>query len=196
MGVILHRPLLLIFALFLLPTGCRSLQSPQQQLFTAAEKGDLESIRSSVERGADTNQRRAGNETPLGVLLRQYKTASPDKQEEIEKAVTCLLSKGADPNALHHGFTPLQIATGQGSEVIVSRLIAFGANPDLETRAGLAPIWQAVYDNNYRIGLELLKNGANPNSLNAQGQTPLEYLKERGFRHTKLMLYLRHYGGK
>lgn len=196
MGVILHRALPLIFAMLLLPVGCRSLQSPQQELFTAAEKGDLESIRSSVERGADTNRRRAGNETPLGVLLQQYKTAGSDKQEEIEKAVTCLLDKGADPNALHHGFTPLQIATGQGSEVIVSRLIAFGANPDLETRAGLAPIWQAVYDNNYRIGLELLKNGANPNALNEKGQTPLEYLKERGFRHTKLMLYLRHYGGK
>lgn len=149
-----------------------------------------------MERGANPNKRRAGNETPLGILLLQYKASSPDKREEIEQAATCLLQHGADPNALHHGFTPLQIATGQGSEVIVSRLIAFSANPDLETRAGLAPIWQAVYDNNYRIGLELLKNGANPNAPNEKGQTPLEYLKERGFRHTKLMLYLRHYGGK
>ena len=149
-----------------------------------------------MERGAAPNKREHINETPLGILLQQYKASSPDKREEIEQAATSLLNKGADPNALHHGFTPLQLATGQGSEVIVSRLITYGANPSLETKAGLAPIWQAVYDNNYRIGLELLKNGANPNSLNAQGQTPLEYLKERGFRHTKLMLYLRHYGGK
>ena len=149
-----------------------------------------------MERGADPNKREHINETPLGILLQQYKASSPDKREEIEQAATSLLNKGADPNALHHGFTPLQIATGQGSEVIVSRLITYGANPSLETKAGLAPIWQAVYDNNYRIGFELLKNGANPNSLNAQGQTPQEYLKERGFRHTKLMLYLRHYGGK
>lgn len=190
------RPLLVFLALFLLPTGCRSLQSPQQELVTAASTGDLEALRHAMERGADPNKRTTGNETPLGILLLQYKAGSPDKKEEIEQAATCLLDNGAAPDALHHGFTPLQIATGQGSERIVSRLITYGSNPSLETKAGLAPIWQAVYDNNYRIGLELLKNGANPNSPNAQGQTPLEYLKERGFRHTKLMLHLRHYGGK
>lgn len=96
---------------------------------------------------------------------------------------------------LHHGFTPLQIATGQGSDVIVVELLRCKANPSRETAAGLAPIWQAVYTNNYRIGMELLRAGANPNATDAKGRTPLEYLRSCGYQRTRLMIMLRHYGG-
>lgn len=189
------RLLPLLLSVLLLPISCRSQLPPQQALAAAASNGNLDSICNAVERGASPNLRRAGNETPLGLLIQGYKRSTPDRQKEIEEAVTYLLARGAAPNALHHGFTPLQIATGQGSNVIVSRLLTFGADPNMETRAGLAPIWQAVYDNNYTIGLTLLKAGANPNAKNTQGQTPLEYMKSKGYSRTRLMLHLRYYGG-
>lgn len=190
-----RRALPLLLSVLLLPISCRSQLPPQQELAAAASNGSLDSIRHALERGASPNLYRAGNETPLGLLIQGYKRSTPDRQKEIEEAVSYLLARGADPNALHHGFTPLQIATGQGSDVIVSRLLTFGADPDMDTRAGLAPIWQAVYDNNYTIGLTLLKAGANPDAKNTQGQTPLEYLKSKGYSRTRLMLHLRYYGG-
>lgn len=187
---------LFVLLLLLLSPGCISLMSAGEELVSGVKKGDYNSVRHALERGADPNMDVHGNETPLGILIRQYKKSDENKRRKIEKAVACLLDNGADPNALHHGFTPLVIATGQGSPVIVSRLLTYGADPSQETRAGLAPIWQAVYDNNHEIGHMLLLSGANPNSLNTEGQTPLEYLRACGYQKRKIMLYLRQFGGR
>ncbi len=180
---------------FMLLCSCRSTDAMNQDLFSAIARADKEAIQQALHYGASANAVQYGNETALGMLISQYKRSHEDRRDRIETAATLLLEQGADANALHHGFTPLQIATGQGSERLVSRLLVYGAAPDLETQAGLAPIWQAVFDNNYKIGYALLKGGANPNSLNAAGQTPLQYLKARGFQRTRLMLHLRDYGG-
>lgn len=181
--------------LLLLPLSCRSVDSMNYELLEAAAKADQQAMQQLLHEGASPNATRHGKETALGLLISQYKRSHLDRRKRIEDTATEMLSSGADANALHHGFTPLQIATGQGSEVIVSRLLTYGADPDQETRAGLAPIWQAVFDNNYQIGLILLQAGADPNTLNEKGQTPLQYLQSRGFQKTRLMLYLRQYGG-
>lgn len=182
--------------LLLLPLSCRSVNSLNSEFLAAAASADQQSMQQLLQEGASPNATRHDRETALGLLISQYKRSHLDRRKRIEDTATVLLAGGADANALHHGFTPLQIATGQGSEVIVSRLLTYGADPNLETRAGLAPIWQAVFDNNYKIGLILLQAGANPNALNTRGQTPLQYLRAGGFQKTKLMLYLRQYGGK
>ena len=192
----LHH-ILCIF-LFLL-TACQNLVEQQQilnrQMMQAAQSADDELLENLLNRGANPNAVRNRNETALGLLMRHYKRSHLDKRERIESAVAILLSKGADANALHHGFTPLQIATGQRSEGLVNMLLQHGANPSSATRAGLAPIWQTVYDNNYKIGRRLLEAGANPNALNSSGQTPLQYLRSKGYIKTRLMLDLRKYGG-
>ncbi len=181
--------------LLLLPLSCRSVDSLNKEFLAAAAGADQQSMQQLLHEGADPNATRHGGETALGLLISQYKRSHEDRRKRIEDTATELLAGGADANALHHGFTPLQIATGQGSEAIVSRLLTYGADPDQETRAGFAPIWQAVFDNNYQIGLILLQAGADPNTLNETGQTPLQYLQSRGFQKTRLMLYLRQYGG-
>lgn len=194
---------LLRFHIFLLCisslTACKCIewqqQGQDQKLRQAAKTADTEKLEQLLKNGANPNAAFYKKETLTGLLIQQYKRSNAAQRVSIENAVSLLLRCGADPNALHHGFTPLQIATGQGSQVIVSRLLTFGANPNKETRAGLAPIWQAVYDNNYTIGLTLLKAGANPNAKNTLGQTPLEYLKSKGYSRTRLMLHLRYYGG-
>ena len=184
-----------IALLLLLPPACRSVDSMNRELLEAASCADQPGIQKFLNEGASPNATRHGRETALGLLISQYKRSHLDRRKRIEETATQLLAGGADANALHHGFTPLQIATGQGSEVIVSRLLTYGADPDQETRAGLAPIWQAVFDNNYQIGLILLQAGANPNALNTLEQTPLQYLQSKGYQITKLMLYLRQHGG-
>lgn len=181
---------------FMLLFSCRSTDAMNQDLFSAIARADKEAIQQALHYGASANATQFGNETALGLLISQYKRSHEERRERITAAATLLLEQGAAPNALHHGYTPLQIATGQGCELIVSRLLVHGADPNLETRAGLAPIWQAVYDNNHSIGLILLQAGANPNALNQNRETPLQYLRKRGYQQTRLMIHLRQYGGK
>lgn len=195
-SVTTYRSLIVLLLILLLFPGCGLIMSASEELTSGVKKGDYNSVQHALERGADPNMDLHGNETPLGILIQQYRKSDENKRRKIEKAVASLLDRGADPNALHHGFTPLMIATGQDSPIIVSRLLTYGANPSLETRAGLAPIWQAVYDNNHQIGYMLLVAGANPNALNTEGQTPLEYLRACGFQKRKIMLHLRHFGGQ
>jgi ankyrin repeat protein len=181
--------------LLLLPLSCRSVDSMNYELLEAAAKADQQAMQQLLHEGASPNATRHGKETALGLLISQYKRSHQDKRERIEAAATQLLEQGADANALHHGFTPLLIATEQGSAVLVSRLLTYGANPNQETRAGLAPIWQAVIDNNHQLGLILLQAGANPNARNKQQQTPLQYLQAHGYQRSRLMHYLRQHGG-
>lgn len=189
----LHILILLLTSLLL--SSCRSMDDLNRELIEAVQTAQPKEIRKALKHGASPDARQADNETVLGLLISQYKYSHEDRRKRIEEAATLLLDKGADANALHHGFTPLQIATGQGSGTIVSRLLTYGADPNLETRAGLAPIWQTVYDNNYKIGYILLAGGANPNARNEAGKTPLQYLRARGYQKTRLMLHLRHFGG-
>ena len=173
-----------------------SCSNVDQELLTAASRADSAAIHLNLNRGANPNTHLQPGETPLGLLLNRYKGRDSARREIIAQDVITLLAHGADPNALHHGFTPLQIAASLGNEAIVSHLLAHGANPSQETRAGLAPIWQCVYANDFRISRHLLEAGANPNALDAEGLTPLQYLRARGYIKTPLMLQLRDYGGR
>ena len=190
----LHR--LSILLLLLLPLSCRSLTSKDEELLEAASRADLPGIQQLLHEGASSNAVRHGTETVLGLLISQYKRSHQNRRKEIEVLASTLLAKGANANALHHGFTPLQIATGQGSEILVSRLLAYGADPNQATQAGYAPLWQAVFDNNPTIVLTLLHEGADPNALGPRKQTPLQYLTHRGVQKTRIMLHLRQHGGR
>lgn len=181
----------LYFVLLLLP-AC---QNTDSRLLEAAARADSAGIHRALKLGAAPNASRQKGETALGLRLNHYRKSTSAQREIITRDVITLLTHGADPNALHHGFTPLQIAAGLGNEKIVSHLLAHGANPSQETRAGLAPIWQCVYTNDFRTSRLLLEAGANPNATNAEGLTPLQYLRRKGHSKTPLMLQLRDHGG-
>ena len=192
----MHRFLFSLLLLCLLMPGCRNVEQLNRELMDGISNVNEYKIYQALEHGANPNTAARENETALGLLMRQYKYSHNVRRIRIERTATAMLEYGADPNALHHGFTPLQIAVGQRSETLVSRLLIKGADPNLETKAGLAPIWQAVYDNNYKIGQRLLQGGANPNARDEKGRTPLEYLKARGYTRTRLMVQLKYYGGR
>lgn len=185
------KRLLCLISTSLLLAACNC----DRSLLQAAADADSAAVNLALKYGANPNTTLSPGETALGLLLNQYKQSDAVRRSRIEQNVLALLMAGADANALHHGYTPLQIAAGLGSEALVTHLLAYGANPSQETRAGLAPIWQCVHENDYRISLLLLSAGANPNALNAAGQTPLQYLRSCGFLKTPLMLQLRQYGG-
>ena len=191
--------LILLLLICLATVSCSMFASRQQELnaelMRAIKAANADALDENLSRGANPDASTGNKGTALGTLIQQYKRSHQERRVRIEKCTKVLLEYNADPEMLHHGFTPLQIATGQGSDVIVVELLRCKANPSRETAAGLAPIWQAVYTNNYRIGMELLRAGANPNATDAKGRTPLEYLRSCGYQRTRLMIMLRHYGG-
>ncbi len=71
------------------------------------------------------------------------------------------------------GRTRLYRAAKLGNIQDVKRLLAAGADPNIQTNKGLAPLHQAVYWGEVRIVKELIKYGADVNIDNGKGWTPL-----------------------
>jgi ankyrin repeat protein len=89
-----------------------------------------------------------------------------------------LLERGLDPNLQDQRIRePLLSASLMGArEEQFDALLAAGANPNVSDSMGDTPLHVAAQVNQYRHTLALLKSGANPLSVNAQGSTFQNYL--------------------
>jgi ankyrin repeat protein len=89
-----------------------------------------------------------------------------------------LLERGLDPNLQDQRIRePLLSASLMGGrEEQFDALLAAGANPNVSDSMGDTPLHVAAQVNQYRQALVLLKSGANPLSVNAQGSTFQNYL--------------------
>ncbi|KAJ3526618.1 hypothetical protein NMY22_g10093 [Coprinellus aureogranulatus] len=93
-------------------------------------------VRSIVEAGADVNQRCGPGEYSKTAALREaYGEGAPTSILEL------MLEKGADPNtqAGYSKNTCLHEACNEGREEVVSLLLKYGANPDIQASAAKAP---------------------------------------------------------
>lgn len=126
-------------------------------LMWAALEGDVEMLRSLLDRGADPKTR---NDAGASALL----WAVPDVAK-----VALLLDRGADPNAKSNdGRTPLMVAAGiHGASPVVKLLLDRGANPS-ETGPSLfgptSPLVEAAYAADDKSLQLLLEGGADPKS--------------------------------
>ena len=125
------------FALLLvLLHGCARVYPEFTPLADAARAGDVATIRTLIQHGADPNQPTGGNNwTPLLHAIHKAQI----------KSVVALLDGGADPNkAAGDGFTPLMMAAGYGYTDIVELLLHRGANPHIAGADGVRPLDLAV----------------------------------------------------
>lgn len=94
------------------------------------------------------------------------------------------LEKGADPNATHGGWTPLDFACAENNLEIVKALVDAGA----ELNTDNPPVIQSVYRNNLRLLEYLYELGADLHKTDEQGWSLLHYAAQ--YNHVDICLYL------
>lgn len=136
-------------------------------LYTAAEEGDIETVRLLIAAAVDVNKPLSTTSLPhdYGFL----KATSPDPQGAICVAsdrqhwdiVRMLAEAGADVNATWEDLTPLHYAIFDGNVEITKFLIEHGADVNYRNSAkSLAPLLLAIRVGNVEITKILIEHGA------------------------------------
>lgn len=176
--------------------------APMSDIYKASSKGTVSGVERLLIDGADVNDFSPTHGTPLRGAAEsgniEMVTYLLDKGADIDLGsplvgaawsnhlgiATLLLTEGARVN--NGGWnedSPLDVATRNHHEEMVTLLLAAKANPDGDGRG--EPLWRAAFQGYDSIVLQLLNAGANPN---------LRYCLEVAVRHspndetTKLLL--------
>lgn len=123
-----------------------------EQLLSAAAKGNVEAVKALLDKGADVNAKSPYGVTPLWLSARRGHTA----------VVKLLLERGADPNARENvnRSTPLGWAAWKGHVEVVKLLLDRGAEGTEDV------LNTGVYRNNSElVRLALAKGGLNLEAL-------------------------------
>ncbi len=168
--------ILVVFSVFVSHAG----QSQDEALLEASEKGDMEGVKISLDKGANMNAK--GDYRSDTALIK----AATRGHEEI---IRVLLIKGAKANERDKfGATALMYATSGGYTQIVASLVESGADVNARDNYGRTALIDAVYDNYFDIVKILLSKGAEVNTEDNSGATAWVYAVEGGYTEiTKLL---------
>jgi len=125
----------------------------EREIFLAAARGDVDTIRALLDRGVSPNARDEHGKTPL--IWAAMNGSLP--------VVQLLLERGADVNAADkYGVTALMMAANPRqraqSEVLVA-LLDKGANINAADSNGRTPLMYALSDNEKEIAILLIERG-------------------------------------
>ena len=96
--------------------------------------------------------------------------------------VEALLASGCNMNRVYvTGYTPLMVATEEGHEEVLKKLILAGANIGMQDARGDTALHLAASGNNIQCGILLAEGGASVRTKNKFFQTPLD-LAEAEFK--------------
>ena len=174
-----------------------------ETFLTLVEKGDADTVKTLLERGADVNftdfigrtplmeAAQSGHENVVKLLLEKGANVnSKDKfgQSSLSLAaekghqgvVRLLLEKGADIDSKDvNKRTPLLLAAVRGYPDVVRMLLDGGADFDSPDDTGQTPLMQAVEEGHKKVVNMLLDGGANVDSADKKGWTPLRFAVDR-----------------
>ncbi|MFN0134891.1 MAG: ankyrin repeat domain-containing protein [Phycisphaerae bacterium] len=123
------------------------------ELIKAVEAGDIASLRSLLDEGADPNFKTSYGETPLFLAINRHH----------DDVAMLLLDAGADANATaDDGATPLFWAARHGRVNMVARLLEWSANVHASRDGVVPPLAIAVTNGHTEVVRLLLRNGADP----------------------------------
>ncbi|MGO0306135.1 ankyrin repeat domain-containing protein [Endozoicomonas acroporae] len=139
----------------------KELSPDDKNLLKAAKDGDLASVKTLLEQGADIESRDRYGETPL------FLAVTPENKEVLN----FLLAAGASVNVRNSsGQTPLH---GAFSGETVQQLLAWGADIEARDNCGNTPLFLACYNADLEILKVFLDAGACVNARSDSGRTPL-----------------------
>jgi ankyrin repeat protein len=108
-------------------------------LVNAAEKGNLEAIKSCLENGADVNRHELFTRTTA--LIEAAKNGHADCVNAL------LIAKDVDVDAMDkNGYTALIISAEKGFANVVTRLLTKGADVNAKTNGGVTALWIATHE--------------------------------------------------
>ncbi|MEM7366594.1 MAG: ankyrin repeat domain-containing protein [Pseudomonadota bacterium] len=134
-----------------------------QEMIDRCAKGDLASVKSMVQEGADVNYRGSHGNTPLAF------SAFIGHLDLIH----LLMDAGADPNSPgYEDSVPVGLAAYEGHSDAVRLLLERGANPNIaNATTGVTPLHEAIVKdtpNQASCVMHLLAAGADPNAVSGQ----------------------------
>ena len=155
-------------------------------LHIAACLGQMEMVDILVRSGANLNAKEFDNFTPIITAL-----IHGPHFDIIEK----LLKEGAAINSrTKRDLTFLHFATMYGLKSLCTLSIVYKADLNAASRSKITPLHYAVHGNDLEIVQILLRNGANPNVKDKDGDSLIEYaLKKKNIGRSKNLLYLYHH---
>jgi ankyrin repeat protein len=174
-----------------------------QDLFIAVNRGDLTSVRSLLQRGADPNARNGLQFTPLFIAAASGQTevieallqagAKRDAPSPYGTALTfaalsgsvpslkLLLARGADINPFRaDGITVLMMVSRIGDAEIVRELLRRKADVNAKDSDGATALIFAAREGQEEAGRVLLGSGAAVDAADSHGWTPLMYAAVNG----------------
>jgi len=140
-------------------------------LYLAADKGDLETCRYLLSRGAGINHRNLSQETALWIALAMGH----------DDVATLLANSGADVNLTDDkGESPLMLAVHGNNTEMIRILISKGADVNHAIDHGsYSPLITTIMYDRIQNAKLLLDDGANPN-LTPHNETPLTHARTKG----------------
>lgn len=133
-------------------------------LYLACENHDVELVQLLLEKDAKPNIPTKDNRYPL--LLSCY--------SGYVDQVELLLKHGADPNLLGREGLPLYVASKNGHDAVIRKLLENGALINYPDKDGETAIFGSVQYDQKHITKLLLESGANPLWANKYGDTPMD----------------------
>ncbi len=138
-----------------------------------------------------------------GAIISKDDNLLPDEKASLHAVwsnqadvLKLLLDHGADVNAADRwGWSLLHYTGGSGNADMTRMLLDKGANPNsVERGRGQTPLHRAAFRSRKTVAEMLLANGANMDTRDWNGKTPLSLAKENG--NTEIVELLRKHGAK
>jgi hypothetical protein len=190
-----------------------------QDIFKAINDGDLEKVKSMLEKDKELLEAKdsggwdllhlsafRGHEKIVKYLLSLGMNVNSENQRGFtplllaafqghQDVVELLLDHGADINKKdQRGAIPLKYIVDQGNTKMADFLLSKGASVRMKDNIGSTLLIQAVVSGNQDICRLLIKKGADVNAVNMRGNTPLSIAEREG--HKEISALLKSHGAK
>jgi ankyrin repeat protein len=150
-------------------------------LMRAIVKHDVTLVNQLIQQGCDVNQLDAAHNPPLVMAAYQGDT----------EIVSLLLNAGADVRAVDPSMraTALHAAAYAGRVEAAQRLIAHGIDINKQgPYNGYTALHDAIWQNHIDVARVIIDAGADLSLRSNDGQTPLEFARDRGRREIAQLL--------